>query len=565
MADAPTLNLIPPEQADKYREYDAVVNPRAQFDDSTMYILPQPITTAAEDRQGEVIKPDGGILTMHQQNPVVCWQHSHKLFPDVLPIARAEKPDGTYDVFEKDGVLYSGCTFSQVTKLAYQIYACIREGMIRARSIGAIGHRLKEYTPQAPGEVMFEGRIVPARTKSVIYELWELLEWSWVIIPANRDIVMAVKSYLSKPLKGVDRIDPFLERTLKSLDLTEPVQVPGFDFTLKKFGDVDLKVPTQRIGVPDMKGAAFVLFDVSKVTPGAAKVFLQSNPDLVDSPIKYDPVQKALKSVQVDYDGPVDLRPVDGVPGVTVGLIKCDQPMQPAVKNDVQVPPPVVLPGGAPTQDTAKELDDAAAVAPPNLAVEEVAPEFVGKPGSKLLQALNMQLGDTITMLQAAITEQEDVPARAVAENALSELMELQSAIASSHDAEYPEGTVKLMKEGTTETEGAAADTTVEPPAEGATKSLISKFYRQDKRVPVPPAVAKALQFALKQLPETKETTSGRSVLAQMVKGIVPTAQPEQTAETSKSVDPVRQKLAERLRRMELSGKLKGLVPQDHT
>lgn len=564
MADAPTLNLIPPEQADKYREYDAVVNPRAQFDDSTMYILPQPITTAAEDRQGEVIKPDGGILTMHQQNPVVCWQHSHKLFPDVLPIARAEKPDGTYDVFEKDGVLYSGCTFSQVTKLAYQIYACIREGMIRARSIGAIGHRLKEYTPQAPGEVMFEGRIVPARTKSVIYELWELLEWSWVIIPANRDIVMAVKSYLSKPLKGVDRIDPFLERTLKSLDLTEPVQVPGFDFTLKKFGDVDLKVPTQLIGVPDMKGAAFVLFDVSKVTPGAAKAFLQSNPDLVDSPIKYDPVQKAMKSVQVDYDGPVDLRPVDGVPGVTVGLIKCDQPMQPAVKNDVQVPPPVVLPGGAQAQDTAKEMTDATAPAPA-LAVEEVAPEFVGKPGSKLLQALNMQLGDTITMLQAAITEQEDVPARAVAENALSELMELQSAIASSHDAEYPEGTVKLMKEGTTETEGAAADTTVEPPAEGATKSLIAKFYRQDKRVPVPPAVAKALQFALKQLPETKETTSGRSVLAQMVKGIVPAAQPEQSAETSKSVDPVREKLAARLRRMELSGKLKGLVPQDQT
>ncbi len=48
-----------------------------------------------------------------------------------------------------------------------------------------------------------------------------------VIIPANRDIVMAVKSYLSKPHKGIDRIDPFLEQTLKSLDLTEPVQVPA--------------------------------------------------------------------------------------------------------------------------------------------------------------------------------------------------------------------------------------------------------------------------------------------------------------------------------------------------
>lgn len=565
MADGPTLNLIPPEQADKYREVDAVVNPRAQFDDATLYVMPQPITTASEDRQGEIIQPKGGILTMHIDNPVVCWQHSHKLKPEILPIARAEKPDGTYDVFEQDGVLYSGCTFSQATKLAYQVYACIREGMIRARSIGAIGHRLKEYTPQSPGEVMYEGRILPARTKSVIYELWELLEWSWVIIPANRDIVMAVKSYLSKPHKGIDRIDPFLEQTLKSLDLSEPVQVPGFDFTLKQFGDVDLKVPKQLVsGVPDMKGAAFVLFNLTQVTPGAAKAFLQNNPDLVDSPIKFDPVHKAMKSVQVEYDGPVELRSVDGVPGITVGLIKCDQPAVPAAKsNDLPILP---VNGQAPGQPgapgaAAKEADPAAAgPVAPDLEVKDPVPEYNGKPGSKLLQALNTQLTDVVTMLRAAITEQEDVPAKAVAETALEELTELQKTIASSHDTEYPDGTVKLMKEGTTDAEGAVAEKPVEEPAsEEVSKSLISKFYGVNTRVPVPKVVAKALETALKGIPETKDTTAGRSILAQMVKGVVP------SLEAPSGEAAAKQKLAQRVRRLEMAGKLKGIVPSTET
>ena len=79
------------------------------------------------------------------------------------------------------------------------------------------------------------------------------------------------------------------------------------------------------------------------------------------------------------------------------------------------------------------------------------------------------------------------------------------------------------------------------------------------------PAVAKALQFALKQLPETKETTSGRSVLAQMVKGLVPVVDLETASptSTSKSADAAREKLAQRVRRLELQGRLKGLVPQD--
>lgn len=561
MPDQPALQLIPPDDAGKYREGDAVVNPRAQFDDSTMYVLPQPITTASEDRQGEIIRPEGGILAMHKANPVVCWQHSHQLFPDVHPIARAEKPDGTYDVFERDGVLYSGCTFQQVTKLAYQTYALIREGIIRARSIGAIGHRLKEYTPQSPGEVMYEGRIVPARSKSIIYELWELLEWSWVIIPANRDITMAIKSYLSKPKYGVHRLDPFLEHTLKSLATPEPLQVPGFDFTSKRFGEVDLKVPTQLCtGVHTMKGAAFVLFDVKTITPGAAKAFLQSNPDLVDAPIRYDAVSKSLKAVQVDYDGPVDLRPVDGVPGVTVAIIKCDQPQNqtPMAKSGEPTMPVVPVAPTSTVAEAAKDLTEGAVEAP-EIEVEEVLPEFVGKPGSRLLQALNAYLNDGIQMLTAAITEQEDVPARAAAEGALAALQELQVTIADAHDAEYPDGAKLVKAAAAAETDGETPDAT--NGSETAMKSLIAKFYRTNAKVSVAPAVAKALRFALKQLPESKETAPGRTVIAQMLKGVVTDV--DGPAAANKAVDPAREKLAQRLRRLELQGRLKGLVPQD--
>lgn len=564
MADTSTaLSLIPAGKEDLYREFDAPSVLKVEIDKSTMYCGMLPITTISEDRQGEIIDPSGALLDFHRSAPTVCWQHSHKLAPTLPPIARAETPAGQYDVKLIDGVLYSGCTFSQATKLANQVFALINEGMVRCRSIGAIGHKLEPYTPEAPGQVMWEGKIVPARSRSVIYRVWEMLEWSWVIIPANRDITIAVKSLLSNRKVDGQMIDPMLEMTLKALDLREPVQVPGFGFVTKSFDGVDYKFPEQLTkGEPRMKGAAFLLFDREKVSPGAAKAFLAANPDLIDTEIVFDPVYKSLRSQQVKYDGPVEIRPVSDVEGISVAMIKCDQ-QQPmpnkGLKSNPNEPaiPGLTVPTAPGVGETEVKMDEV----PPEIAAEELQ-EFKGLPGSRMLQALAAQLDEVVKMVEVALEEQEDPTVKSKASEIGEMLGELTMSVKELHDSVYAEkpDAVKLLKneipEGGEKTEvEIEIDPEAEVEAEKRKSFLRMKFYRQPGVAFMPANVVKALRGVFKQLPETEATKASRNVLGQMLKGVLP-----QSASGQESLSDVQKALAERVKRAELKQKMKGLV-----
>lgn len=559
MADTSTaLSIIPAGKEDLYREFDAPSVLRVQIDKGSMYCGMLPITTISEDRQGEIIDPAGALLDFHRSSPVVCWQHSHKLAPTLPPIARAETPSGQYDVKLIDGVLYSGCTFSQATKLANQVFALINEGMIRCRSIGAIGHKLEPYTPEAPGQVMWEGKIVPARTKSVIYRVWEMLEWSWVIIAANRDITIAVKSLLSNRKVDGQSIDPMLELTLKALDLREPVQVPGCSFVTKSFDGVGYQFPEQLTkGEPRMKGAAYILFDAAKVAPGVAKAFLKANPDLIETDLTFDSATKSLKSQQVSYEGPVEIRAVEDVEGISVAMIKCDQQMPnksvKADQTDTAVPglsvPAVPIVG-----ETELKSDEIV----PEIEIETEAPEFAGLPGSRMLQALSAQIDETVAMATAAMQEQENPAVNEKTTEIIDMLSEIGKTVKELHDSVYgdkpdavklmsPEGDMSEKPEGETEQ-------VVEPDAEKR-KSLLAKFYRQANITRLPDNVVKALSSVFKQLPESEATKAPRAALGQMLKGVLPqqTVEPEPMSEARKA-------LADRLKRAEMKNRLKGLV-----
>jgi hypothetical protein len=566
MADTSTaLSLIPAGKEDLYREFDAPSVLKVEIDKSTMYCGMLPITTISEDRQGEIIDPAGALLEFHRSSPTVCWQHSHKLAPTLPPIARAETPAGQYDVKLIDGVLYSGCTFSQATKLANQVFALINEGMVRCRSIGAIGHKLEHYTPEAPGQVMYQGKIVPARTASVIYRVWEMLEWSWVIIPANRDITIAVKSLLSNRKVDGQSIDPMLEMTLRSLDLREPVQVPGFSFVTKSFGGVDYKFPEQLVkGGTRMKGAAFLLFNREKVTPGVAKAFLAANPDLIETDLVYDKSTNCLKSQQVQYDGPVDIRPVVGddgvaIDGFSVALIKCDQQMpNKGLKSNpaegavlgLNVP---VAPG---VGETEVKMDEV----PPEIAAEEVQ-EFKGLPGSRMLQALAAQLDEITQMVQAALEEQEDPTVKSKASEIGDMLGELTMSVKELHDSVYAEkpDAVKLLKNELPEGEpkpepDPEGEEAMEPDAEKRKSFLRMKFYRQQGAAVLPQNVVRALKGVFAQIPETAATKAPRAVLGQMLKGVLP----QQPADEPMS--DAKRALIAKARQIEMRQKMKGLV-----
>ncbi len=133
------------------------------------------------------------------------------------------------------------------------------------------------------------------------------------------------------------------------------------------------------------------------------------------------------------------------MPGITVGLIKCDQPAVPTA-NTTDLPILPVNGQQAPNQPGSARLRER----PHRKQIREPRRNLRCRiqPRSTLVSRFAIAAGSEhatdrhVTMLRAAITEQEDVPARAVAESALEELTELQKTIASSHDTEYPTPTV---------------------------------------------------------------------------------------------------------------------------
>lgn len=117
------------------------------------------ISTDHEDRHGEVIDQNGWELENYMSNPVVLWGHNHFEIPvgvtDKLYIELSE--DGTHRRLIAEG-RFASHEFAQTLRKLYD------EKMLRTSSVGFLP---KEYNGN---------RIIKA----------ELLEWSFVSIPANQ-------------------------------------------------------------------------------------------------------------------------------------------------------------------------------------------------------------------------------------------------------------------------------------------------------------------------------------------------------------------------------------------
>ena len=307
-----------------------------------------------------------------------------------------------------------------------------------------------------------------------------------------------------------------------------------------------------------MKGAAYLLFDAAKVAPGVAKAFLKANPDLIETDITFDAATKSLKSLQVNYDGPVEIRPVEGVEGISVAMIKCDQQMpNKSVKanpTDVVVPE-LSVPVAPAVGDTEVKSDDMA----PEIEIEtEDAVEFSGLPGSRMLQALSSQIDEMTKMAGVALQEQEDPTVKLKATEIIEMMNEIGKTVKELHDSVYGDkpDAVKLLKAEVDPAEKPEGETEepMEPDAEKR-KSLLAKFYRQANTTRLPENVVKALSSVFKQLPETEATKAPRTMLGQMLKGVLP-----QQASEPEPMSDAKKALADRLRRAEMKKRLAGLI-----
>lgn len=132
------------------------------------------ITTDAVDRVGDIIRPAGLQIDQYKKNPVVLWNHKSS-----IPIARA-----TSLAVDKNGIT-AEAEFPPVgvSQKADEVYGLIQHGIVNAASVGIIP--LKYDWLEGDDAYGFD------ITES------ELLEYSFVSIPANPEALISQRSAMS--------------------------------------------------------------------------------------------------------------------------------------------------------------------------------------------------------------------------------------------------------------------------------------------------------------------------------------------------------------------------------
>lgn len=154
----------------QYRSFDTQIK-SINEDERSLTAL---VTTAARDRTGEVLDPEGADLKNFRKNPVVLLSHNYSQ----PPIGRA-----LWIKKSKEGIL-SKVQFAE-TQIADDVYNLYKGGFMKAFSVGFVP---KEWEDG-------DGDKTPNRT----YKKWELVEYSAVPVPANPEaLALALKKGVIK-------------------------------------------------------------------------------------------------------------------------------------------------------------------------------------------------------------------------------------------------------------------------------------------------------------------------------------------------------------------------------
>ena len=533
------LGLSEDEKA-QYGEHGAVATDflNVQIDEANMYVSPLPITNAAEDRDGEVTDPDGLMDAAYRKSPVVFFNHSHKFAPMLPAIGTAETPDRKYDLHRTDKGWSSGCRFAQSHKLGSQCFAMVAEGLLRARSIGALNHDLAPYKPEAPGKTFHEGRIVPVRTKSIIHTLYELVEWSWVFIPSNRDMVIEAKGLLSRDRIAGESLDPGIRMVLKSLDLSEPTSsarhskglfVKGYD---RAFGTRE----------NDMSNLVAVRFSPEHYSIKSAMAELAKHDFLTETELKTEKADGGvwLRSCQVDHKGAVDVKTDKRLPGLQLLFAKGNlydkkpetegEPTpdeeRAAVEEIIDQAGAVTVregsEGEAPTEAAPAEgaTEEKAAAAPEEeVAVVDEEEELTGPIGSRYLRMLAKKLGEVMDLADASTGDLEPEMMEKCGElaNGIREKIE---EVKSFHKERYEFGDDMPEPKDEGDTEAAEEEPKEVDPKEAEMQKSLKADLFFGRRHALPSGFMKSIRDAHDGLQGVNGTSDAQRTLSLVLKGL---------------------------------------------
>lgn len=137
----------------------------------------------AVDRMGEVISQDGWILDNYMKNPVILWGHNVR--EERPPIGRAIKVwlEGAQ---KKTKRLMFTVQFDLLDSFAAEIYRKVKDGFVNTVSVGFIPLEMVDNT----------------FTKS------ELLELSFVPVPANPEALVQLRGMGIEPVESFEKLYP---------------------------------------------------------------------------------------------------------------------------------------------------------------------------------------------------------------------------------------------------------------------------------------------------------------------------------------------------------------------
>lgn len=181
------------------------------------------ITTAAVDRDGEIVLPAGADLKHYRKNPVVLFGHDYHS----LPIGK------NLWIKSDDKGLIAKTQYANHDE-AEKIYQYRKDGFPLAESIGFVpmeycyrryDYRADKYYWKAEDlEMLKEHGLTESKLKNVrcVYTKWTMLEYSDVAVPANPEAVEIAKSKglnVDTGTKGTEKADATMP--LNS-DINEP-------------------------------------------------------------------------------------------------------------------------------------------------------------------------------------------------------------------------------------------------------------------------------------------------------------------------------------------------------
>ena len=140
------------------------------------------ISTEDVDRDGDVIRADGGDIENYLRNPVVLFGHNY--YEARAVVGKALEIERVSDAGVRARWQFAGPEVSEEADLVHRLWA---GGFLNATSIGFIPREWKEREDEN-GEKLRRG---------YEYTAWELLEFSIVPVPANQNALRLMAKALS--------------------------------------------------------------------------------------------------------------------------------------------------------------------------------------------------------------------------------------------------------------------------------------------------------------------------------------------------------------------------------